>query len=170
MPKSRVRSRGCRRLFTFFVVVVVSGLGVPSTLLVIFWAGLSLPSMPNSGLGAMPGKSSGGGRSDTLNHCVGLARRRRGREGGPPDEPLAAFYVQRKVGSPSQLTRGVVGHVAPHGVGPSLVHHALHAVHARPVGGASAHHTLGHVGVARRPGGRTTTIITTTENGAVFSN
>lgn len=31
-----------------------SGLGVPSTLLFIFWAGFIL-SMPNSGLGAIPG-------------------------------------------------------------------------------------------------------------------
>lgn len=59
----------------------------------------------------------------------------------PPDQ---GFSV-------SLLTRGVVGHVCSHWVWPwpSLVNHAMHAVHARAVWRACSHHTLGHVRVAR---------------------
>lgn len=51
------------------------------------------------------------------------------------------------------LTRGVVGHVCSHWVRPwpRLVHHTVHAVHARAVWRACSHHALGHVRVARWP-------------------
>lgn len=55
----------------------------------------------------------------------------------------------------SSLTWGVVGHVAPHGVRPSLVHHPLHAVKGRRVWGASSHHALWHaLWIAWWPGRR----------------
>lgn len=51
------------------------------------------------------------------------------------------------------LTRGVVGNVCSHWVRtwPSLVHHSMHAVHARAVWRACSHHALGHIRVARWP-------------------
>ena len=53
------------------------------------------------------------------------------------------------------LTLVVIGHVAPHGVGPSLVHHPLHAVKRGRVWGARSHHAWRHaLRVARWPGRR----------------
>lgn len=56
-------------------------------------------------------------------------------------------------GSGALLTRGVVGHICAHRVRSwaPLVHHSVHAVHARAVWGACSHHALGHVRVARWP-------------------
>lgn len=76
---------------------------------------------------------------------------------------LSAEPEHPEATGPVSLTRGVVGHVAPHrvrpwpwpwpGAGPTLVHHPVHAVHAGAVRRARSHHALGHVRVAGRPGG-----------------
>ena len=52
-----------------------------------------------------------------------------------------------------ELTSGIVGYVGAHGVrgAPLGVHHAGHVVHGGAVWRARAHHTRGHVGVARHP-------------------
>lgn len=106
-----------------------SVLGVPSTLLFIFWAGFIF-SIPNSEFGGIP-------------VCLGKKKKSLVKQVG----------VTSEKGSGALLTRGVVGHICAHRVRSwaPLVHHSVHAVHARAVRGACSHHALGHVRVARWP-------------------
>lgn len=113
-----------------------SVLGVPSTLLFIFWAGFIF-SMPNSELGAIPACLTGKKRCITnLNgkSHSGLKQLIRGHCG-------------------VSLTGGVVGHICSHRIWswPSLVHHTVHAVHARSIRRACSHHALRHVRIAWWP-------------------
>lgn len=72
--------------------------------------------------------------------------------GGKTKSSVKQVGVSEK-GSGALLTRGVVGHICAHRVRSwaPLVHHSVHAVHARAVWGACSHHALGHVRVARWP-------------------
>lgn len=104
--------------------------------------------MPNSELGAIPG-------------CLGEKEKRNIKD----YQAITTFYEQNvqvqqqyynhliRAFVKLSLTRGVVGNVCSHWIRtwPSLVHHSMHAVHARAVWRACSHHALGHVRVARWP-------------------
>lgn len=119
---------------TRFTFDLDSVFGVPSALLFILAAGVSLtsPRPIISGLAAIPRKLN-----RIFKHCISIQY----------------HEIQWTAAGQQWLTCGVVSHIRSHGIRSTLgVYHASHTVDSLSIRRPSPHHsTLVHVGIARWP-------------------